>query len=355
MSNSGHPHAVDRGLPGHGLGPARWLASEWGLALLALVLAVLVWAVVWGKISKPREIDLVDGLEIRVPKGFVAFHEGTVRLKLNGPRSELEEAAQQIGRRLVVHLEDLPHAAEVERIPLDDVDQFAFPFPSRLVESVTVEPPEVEVFAWTESQVRFVRPKVRGVPLGVGYEVEIDPPSAPVAGPAGKVGDGIQADPLELDELFAEGGTGFLPSDTRRPLTFNAWRKEPGERRYRADVELPPVAANVRFFFEGKRSISNRIEFKHPEGYVVTVSDPDVQLGNYTGRFRGVEEDLTRLEKSLDSWWYVVRVPADKLPADDNEVTEDLRIEFVHTQSLHDLRVEFLEGATQLVVIKRAP
>lgn len=338
-----------------GQGPFRWLASEWGIALLALVLAFLVWAVVWGNISDPAEITV--RLEPHTSSRFVAFHDGNARVLLQGPRAELEEARQKIGDALVVNLADLPPGKDHERVSLADGELFAFPFPRRLVQSVSVVPERIEVYRWKETQVRYVAPEVRGVPAGIGYDVILDPPASPLSGPAGKIGETIQGDPLDVADLFAQVGSGILPPDAERRLTFDAWRDDSESRRYRTDVELPPVQARVRFHFTGRQAIRNRIEFRHPAGFEVSAGespDPDVVQGYYTGRFEGAAEDLRVLEERSGEWWFVVRIPADKLPADENDLTVDLPVEFVSTQALGSLRVSFVERATMLLVIRRS-
>ena len=95
-------HAAERG-------PSRWLSSEWGISLLALVLAVLVWAVVWRRISDSPDAPLMVKLDLRTSPGFAAFYEGEVPLKLAGPRGEIEEAIVKLGSpyTLIVNVPDL--------------------------------------------------------------------------------------------------------------------------------------------------------------------------------------------------------------------------------------------------------
>lgn len=352
MTEIGLHHLSPR-LPPVPLRASRWHTGEWGLAFLALVLAVLVWAVMWGRISDTDEV--MAKLEPRTSRQFVAYYDGEVRILLQGPRSELEEARQRLGGRLVRNIDDLPPGKEYDRISLRDGEGFSFPFPHRLVDSITAIPDTVEVYRWKEIQVQFAPPGIDGIPDGVRCEITLNPPTSPVTAPAGKVGDTIEPDDLDLSDVFADRGVGALPDDVTRELVFDHWRSDPDEGRYRSDVRLPPVRATVHFLFEGACDIRNRIEFRHPKGYVVTPSaaDPDVEQGYYSGHFVGIEDDLRTLENDTGSWWFVVRIPQGKLPADEEDHTEDLPIEFVHVQALDGLRVRFVEGATLLVVIRR--
>lgn len=351
------PRLPPRAPPSSQAPRSRFLAGEWGLALLALVLAVLVWAVVWGKISEPSRYAVM--LEPRVPQGFVAFHEGDVEIALRGPRAELEEAGQKLGERVVAVFEALEPDEEWKLVTIGEGDRFQFPFPRRLVESVTARPPTVEIFAWKQTRVQFEAPEVSGVPLGIGYDVALRPRSYPVAGPAGKVGERIRPDDLDLGELF-DGTEEHLPrGPVARTLAFDTWRRDPQARRYREEVELPPVEASFTFYYEDEKDLRNRIEFRHPAGFVVTPSapDPDIEQGWYTGTFTGAQKDLAILadKANLDAWWYVVRIPESSLPAGDEKPTLALPIEYVHTQALDGLRVEYQEGSTIFVVISRLP
>ena len=166
-----------------------------------------------------------------------------------------------------------------------------------------------------------------------------------------------------MARFFGEPDGRVVPDPVEVDLAFDGWRSDPAERRYRTDVVLPTVKARVAFEPTGKRSIRWRIEFRAPKEYVVTPSgtDQDVEIGYYTGRFEGLEKDLVTLERSTNSWWYVVRIPEDKLPAEPGvDVPEYLPVEYVHTQALDPLRVRFVgpqgstTGATLMVTIRRA-
>ena len=120
---------------------------------------------------------------------------------------------------------------------------------------------------------------------------------------------------------------------------------------------LPTVTATLTFTVIGTADLKNSIRFEHADGFVVATTDPRVAAGNYLREtFKGPEADLKRLEENSDSWWYVVRVPDEKLPRDTPSETVALAIEFFHAASLGDLDVEFIPNPpTLLVEIKRAP
>ena len=89
--------------------------------------------------------------------------------------------------RVVVNLEDPPLDRQDPRVPILDKEQYAFPFPRRLVASVT--PTAVEIYRWTETQVRILEPEMTDMPAGVRGLITLTPALALVRGPAGKVGD----------------------------------------------------------------------------------------------------------------------------------------------------------------------
>ena len=161
-------------------------ASELGLAALALILAVLVWAVMWRRISRP-EGPIEARLDLRTSERFRAYCDGTVRIRLDGPRGQTEEARDiLISSKVVVNVDDLEPGSNNDIVTIGK-DQFAFRFPPRLVASVSDA--KVEVYRWREHEVAFALPGVHGVPEGFDSEVSLEPATGAVWGPAGKIGE----------------------------------------------------------------------------------------------------------------------------------------------------------------------
>lgn len=340
-------------------GTGRWLASEWGLAVLALVLAVLVWAIVWGNISQEDRFEKVK-LRPLTSARYVAYPEqDEITLVVKGPRRELEEAQARLGSPAVVDMpiDDLSPEEDSTQIWLAEVDQLAVPFPARLLTGLDPVEIPVEVYRLKETVVRFMRPVVDGVPRGIDYSVVLAPETAKITAPSYKVESDIQPDHIDVVDLFRDRGEGYLPPETTRDLSFDNWRSDPKQGRYRTEIALPAVKATVRFFATEKRSLSNPIVFWGPygplEGYEITVAGGLVQTGYYEGTFEGATADLDRLERDRSSWWFVVRIPGDKLPTDDTSSDDNIQVEYVHTEAFDGLRVKFT-GPVFTVTIKKA-
>jgi len=331
--------------------------------VLALVLAVLVWAIMWGNIAAEDKFKDVE-LHPKTSPRFVAYPEGTGRitLKVRGPRRELEEAQARLGSPASV---DMPIAdlegKDYERVFLTDVSQLTVPFPPRLLLNFEEGEVAIEVFRLKESVVTFDRPVVDGVPLGMDYTVTLEPQTYPVVGPAHRVGQKIMPDHVDVSRLFPpDRARVFLPDPVVEPVSFNNWRSDDEYGKYRTDVVLPEVKATVRFFATGERSLRNLLVFWGQDGpldgYEASVTG-DLDPGYYSGRFVGAEADLDEVEQNHSSWWFVVRVPRDKLPTGDEPTTTPLPVEYVHTSALDYKRARFepKEAKTLIVVIRRAP
>lgn len=339
-------------------GAGRWIASEWGLAVLALILAVLVWAIVWGNISDEYRFERVKLRPLTSPR-YIAYPErDVISLLVKGPRRQLEEAHARLGSPATVDvpIADLEPNQEAYTFWLSEVDQLAVPFPARLLAGIDPIEVPIEVFRLKETTVRFTAPVVDGVPVGVDYEIVLEPDTYVITAPANKVDSGIQPNHLDVSDLFAGREDGYLPPDAERTLAFDNWRNDPKQRRYRTAVELPTVTAAVRFFATETRAIRNPVVFWGPDGpldgYEVTVSGGAVETGYYEGEFEGAVEDLDRLEQRRASWWFVVRIPRDKLPTTDAETNDNIHAEYLHTEALDGLRVRF-KAPTFTVTIKK--
>lgn len=231
-----------------------------------------------------------------------------------------------------------------------------FPFPSRIVSSISL--PEVEVHRLREETVAFQAPMLSGVPTGFDYRIQLMPAMSPVTGPAGKLGARIRPNDIDVSSAFESIEGGLVPPSQRIQLSFDDWRNEETSRSYRADVVLPEVFAVVDFFPTGKLQILNRVEYVVPEGFVVVPHEGEVGFegDRFNGLFEGHEKDLDALEaaKASGLWWYVVRVPLEKLPAaGEDEENANLDIEYFHASSLGSLRVRFASRTSVLVAVRR--
>ena len=293
---------------------------------------------------------------------YVAYPEkDVISLLVKGPRRELEEAHARLGSPATVDvpIPDLEPNEESKLFWLSGVDQLAVPFPARLLTGLNPVEVPINVFRLKESTVRFAPPVVKGAPLGIEYEITLEPDGAVITAPANKVERDVQPNTLDVSDLFEGRGDGYLPPDTRRPLAFDNWRNDPKQGRFRTEVELPDVTATVRFYSTEARKLRNPIVFWGPDGpldeYEVSVSGgaAEIEQGYYEGQFEGATEDLDRLEEAKTSWWYVVRIPRDKLPTDDSSKDANIQVEYLHTEALDGLRVRF-QRHTFTVTIKKA-
>ncbi len=345
------------GLPPRSVAPSghggSWFSSEWSLVLLALVLAVLIWAVVWGQISIPDKVNVY--VEARTSATFVAYPENQVRFEFQGPRAEVEDARARLGTHVSVDVPDLPPGEDRGDFVLNDPSQFSFPFPRRLVKGL-LRGTTVQRFRWEQKRVFFAQPQITGLLPGLTCEVTLEPESAMLRVPATTVQTEVVPDAVDVSKIL-EG----LPDDLDIrpklvPLSFNAWRKDPALEKYRAAVELPEVVATLRFHLLKGRELRNRVEFSHPEGYEVTPDEAEavIEQGYFVGKFQGVQGDLDRLAAEPDAWWFLVRIPPDKLPAETGDPeTVYLEIEFVHSQKLDGLRVLFQPASATFVITRK--
>jgi len=330
------------------------------MGLLALVLAVLVWAVVWRDISTqddPVEVRLL----LETSPRFTAIYDGRVDLTLRGPRGEIERARRSLGTPPVlnVRVPDLAAGEDHREIQLT-WEMISLPFPRRLVQALSLEGtgglPAANVYRVRERRITFLPPEIVGVPEGIAYDVVMAPAAAPVRGPAGKIGgpDGtITPDKIDLSGYFREGAKD-LPGETKIECAFDTWRTDPENGRHRAGVKLPTVQAVLTFRVTGHLEITNRLVFDLPPEYEVLCEPTERYAeGRYRGLFAGRQRDLDRLKKSTDAWWFVVRVPSDKLPAEDERTDAAISVEFFRADSLSDLRVSLATNEILLFTIKR--
>jgi hypothetical protein len=340
---------------------SRWASSEWGLRVLALVLAVLVWAVVRRAIT----ITMDEPLRVQVrpvlqsPDRFLAFPLSTVELRLRGPRAEIEDALTEIGSppSIFVRVEDLQPGETSRRDIIRDRSLFDFPFRRRLVESVGE--PLIEIYRVEDRQLRVLTPKVRGLPEGFDVAVVLDQEYLAVRGPGDRIGTEILPDAIDVSAIFKDEREGIVPLPHTFDVTFSDWRLDPDSGRYRGGVELPEVRAEVTFHAVGQVFVRNRIVIEADDRFEVTFSSSappqlNVEQSQYDGRFFGRKKDLDLLEATKDLWWFRVRVTPDMLPNEENPAPERrVPIEFVQVQTGESPRVLFTPPEGTVIVLIR--
>ena len=77
----------------------RLVLNEWGIAFLALVMAVLLWIVMRRSIETSYHIAADVRAVVTHPELFAAFPQGKVTLQLQGPRGELDNAIRRLDER----------------------------------------------------------------------------------------------------------------------------------------------------------------------------------------------------------------------------------------------------------------
>jgi hypothetical protein len=314
--------------------------SEWALALLALVLAVLIWYVLRLGIERNYQVDVQVRPVVGSPALFAAFYQGKLTLHLQGPQGELDKAIRlldQGGRTIEVLVSDL-RPGENQRYELvNAIRLLRLPFNRRLVRGFDAF--SVEIVRIAPKDLVVEDPVLEGVPEGYAHEIRLEPPVLHVVGPVRGLGEGtrdvIRPDPIKVGPYFAnvtEGVAPLLPPAL--PLHFDGWRTDPDYHLYRARVQIPPVQATLRFFPREGRAISNRIwRLYDAQRYEVEIPAPpgglDVVRQEYTGRFEGRADVLRLLAEKKDAWFFAVVVRPEDLPPVGSEetVTRELPIQ----------------------------
>ena len=311
------------------------LASEAGLLLLSLVLAVMVWFLVRELANVPSTIPVT--VQPVAPKGWLAAVSSGVTVSLHGPRGEVEEALSRLGERNNTVRLVLADLGGNERV-LGAQDRFQFPFHERLLDGLPQVPPGEMWRLEVDKPVRVLVPAVEGTPpAGVRVRVEVPPDPVRVTAPFRALGDTIEPDPIDVRPLLAASARP-LGAPLRVPLTFERWRRGEGAQvvpptilRRRAEVSIEGVEAVVRFEVTASANLAQALEVVVKRGYEVreispttganaftgarsvTPQNPRLEV-TYTGRVTATADALKDLEEHRDEWRWVLWVSDADLP-----------------------------------------
>ena len=346
-----------------------YLASEGGLLLLSLMLALMIWFIVRGL------VETTDAVTVRVnpiaPPGCQVSVLEDVELRLRGPRGEVEEAVMLLEERGSVKLQVAPFPPDSKstRRDLDKRDTYLFPpFRKELLDPPP-EAPRGEVVRLVQGHFVRVRPPAvaSALPADRRARITVEPDHLLLDAPAGVLGDELEPDPLDLKPLLDQ------PAKAHRiPLTFDRWRTGAGDRppppevlRRRVAVSIRPVTAVVEIEVTATASIANALEIMvkrdwtvveitppagNDDGFagplLVNETNPRLDRVNFTGRLRSTQEVLDDLEKHKDGWRWTLTVSDDDLPEPGKPAKEvQARLRFTPVSDrVHELEIQ---GALQ--------
>lgn len=219
---------------------ARRERSNRGYLLIALVIAVLLWAVAQGSTSVERSYDLPVVFQ-NVPEALVITDQNSdvVNVRVQGSRAGLRNVEQERLEYVVVVDGAQPGQADFD-IPQQPIDL------PRGAKVVSRSPSQLEVkFERKMTKAMRVRADVAGEPAP-GYRVAgvaVDPPRVTVSGARREV--------MRLNEAVTEpvdvaGAQGPVEREVRIGLGGqNVWVQEPAAVRVRVDVQ-PVDAADAQ-------------------------------------------------------------------------------------------------------------
>lgn len=339
-------------------GTLKWLASEWGMMLVAIVLAFLIWAVVWNSIQEePPPVKVEVRPDPRNPDAYAAFFpEGEVELLFRGPRGEVERAIRALGSPPAVFV-DVPDNPEGTGhfVFVAGVDQYRFPFSPRLVKEV----PEarIDVYRIVHKPVAVQKPTLLNVPSGYEYDIILEPEFLTLRGPSDALRAELRPDALDMEGEFTENRDPVAAPITRE-LTFAGWESEK-DRLIRSVVDLPPAQAVIRFHESQTEEITNRFEWILPdtvriEDFTITMSEADIG-GNYTGAFTGRKEHLQRFAEAKDRWAFRAPLLESQLPEPGQQTDLSVTVTVWRDESLRDLQVHLTGNTVRAITIQRAP
>ncbi len=319
-----------------------WLLQEWGLLLLAAVLAILIWEITSSRVVKPRPLRDVqirlavdDVLKDRV--GAVITGKPTKDFKLicsERERNEAREALDQDGRAVVtIRISEAPPAMR----PLNSrLDRYAWPFSNheRILRDGRAEPPEGYVFGLLPADPRVgwdgddkaTRPSRSELDRrGIRVTWTLSQATVPLLAPVGreKLPGYVRLEPDAIDLASVVGKdagdieTADIPFDhpLSYKLTFNTWRADGDavDVAWRHDLALPEITATVTLTEITQREVTNAllallpesVEAKMPADSLPGFDDVGVRL---TGTLKGPKAVLDALEADPSGWSWGIHV-----------------------------------------------
>jgi hypothetical protein len=307
------------------------LSSDWGLRVLALVLALLLWSVVRQTISVEAYIYVDILPRPYSPAQFEAYAvvRDRIPVKLRGPQGEIDAARASLGNpaTIEVRARDLQPGLDYEFI----TERWAQTNERIIVGShrrLFVEMPDVSMHVYRKVRQRatIAVPVWGNLPKGyVAKDVRIAPAEVVVEAAAGALGEYLEPDLIDVTEHFRDDPS----KPVTRPLFFNQWKKGGGVAEkavVRERIALPEATVTVRFEAVTTATIPGPITMYYAgtsqgdrasdyEWAVDAAGVPGLDLepgqsqGRFQGTFRGAEADLQVLEDRRGEWGYVYRIP----------------------------------------------
>ena len=332
--------------------PWRFIREEWGLLALAGALTLMTWYVM--RLDVERDHTLTADLDLRVDEPdqiALVRPPATLRIKLRCSESELEEARAILREndnvvRVLVHA----NRKFTDVLPLSNLNTTVL-YPFRKGYLAGDQPVLAGWIARVQPHTATIAtPELRGAGArDVLCTFESDNRvKFPV--PPGFVGETIQPDPIELDEIRKKlGDREFVVVN----LSFNRWvDREPSipASTFRAKVRSTlDFAVKLQFVKRATRKVQNRAIYavQNADLYAFKIKDrTDVGLTLDPPDFvelalTAPEALLKRLENNLGGWNWGIRILGD-LPTESG-TTKSLTADIVFMA--HD--PEFLNPAIE--------
>jgi len=318
-----------------------FLLQEWGLLLLAAVLALIVWKITSDRVIQPFKIGSVEVVlevepAIRDRVGAVLTGPNTFDLELVCSEREYNEAREALDRggkpQVGLRVGTAPESGS--RVFNTD-DHYAWPFANheRILAPNTARFPAGRVFAlapahprvdWADEDAATVPTRTalkEGREIRVSITVSRDTVS--VLAPKGRENEAaytvLTPDPINLvsvvGELVADGD---VPFD--RPLvydlTFEGWRnpRDEVERAWRRQLDIPAIQATVTLTQIATSTPKNGVVLQLSDDYEVELDRVGIpglsSVGKltFTGTLIGPKGILDALERDPEGWAWGIDV-----------------------------------------------
>lgn len=321
-----------------------WFFQEWGLLLLAGVLAILIWEITSRRVVKSHVLGPVE-MRIEVDEAL----QGRVGAVLTGNRTrsfelvcseremfEAREALDHDGRAVVVVKVTDADVSKPRDITRND--QYAWPFADHeriLPGGLALPPSGGKVFpltaasprvAWREDDDATRPTKSELLARQIGISWTLSQPTVALLAPEGSEKQPrwifLEPDPINLMTVVGKAAGDIEPKDIPfdRPLpyklTFNNWRERGGEKwqiAWRQGLTLPEITATLTLTQNGERPLTNRLLVNLPDEYeadpprdsVPGINAISMQL---EGTIKGPKAVLDALQGDPSGWAWVIEV-----------------------------------------------
>lgn len=330
-------------------GPLGWILNDLPLKVLALLLAIMMWTLVRGKIDTSLEekdvaVELVDVPDtIRIER----VKEKKVNLMLFGTTADVERVHSDLvrtGRRITLRLSEFIGDSGTTQ-PIADPRKFAYPFEggSEVVQRIMspvqftwhrVQEVVVDV-TFAPSDLLTGRPEIQLLPRSV----KLDPPKVRVKGPVSVIRQLAESGVLPLDPIDATRWLAEDP-DFTVPMpfesSFSEWRgnealKDPDL----LTIDPPAVHGTLRMKQIQSEAIENSLRVLLPPGVDrAAFADWDWEIAGTGGEYDrtrrtiklGIKGDQTLVEElkaKPGDWCFVIQLPPP--PADGDPPPTDVK------------------------------